>query len=225
MFSKKCSDCENDIKDDFDFCPFCGNDLKSEYDKEDYGFLGKNDVVKEETFEPHNSFMDKMFNSALKLLEKQMKNLNKEMMKDPNLRERIPNPHRANNPQGDLNVQFFVNGKKVFPSQVNHRKDRHVRRKPFKINNRLISEKIKKHSDLPKEEPQSRLSRASDKIIYDLYVPGVRSMDDVLINQLESSIEIKALSKDKIYKKNINLKLPILRCDLNKDFLKIELGH
>ena len=37
------------------------------------------------------------------------------------------------------------------------------------------------------------------------------------------SVEIKALSKDKVYSKNLNINLPILRYHLVKDNLIIEM--
>ena len=52
---------------------------------------------------------------------------------------------------------------------------------------------------------------------------GVVDVEDVLINQLENSIEIKALSKDKVYSKTLNINLPILSYELEKGNLILEL--
>ena len=49
------------------------------------------------------------------------------------------------------------------------------------------------------------------------------TIDDVFINQLENSIEIKALSKDKVYSKILNVNLPILRYRLSNGNLILEL--
>ena len=72
MFSKKCPNCNSKIKDNFEFCPSCGNDLRSGYDKDDYGLLGKNDFIEEqpEITTLGDKFIEKIFNSATKLLEK-----------------------------------------------------------------------------------------------------------------------------------------------------------
>ena len=94
---------------------------------------------------------------------------------------------------------------------------------PVKVNNSVSKDKLKKFAKLPKMEPRSRIKRLSDKVIYELVVPGVESIEDVLINQLESSIEVKVLSKDKVYSKNININLPILRYHLVDDNLIIEM--
>ena len=76
---------------------------------------------------------------------------------------------------------------------------------------------------MPKEEPKSKIRRLSDRVIYELIVPGVDSIEDVLVIQLENSLEIKALSKDKIYSKNLNINLPILRYQLVNGSLIIEM--
>jgi len=213
MFSTKCPKCENKIKKDYKFCPYCNTNLNSRYDQDDYGFLGKNDLADDTGFA--DTFMDKMFNSAMKMLEKQMRNFQNEMNNSKNNDNRYNN---RNNHTG-LNVQFFVNGEKVFPE-----KQRASHNQPLvKINNHVPKEKLRKFSELPKKEPKSRIKRLSGKIIYELFVPGVETIEDVLINQLENSIEIKALSKDKVYSKNLNINLPILRYQLVDDNLIIEM--
>lgn len=207
MFSKRCSKCESKIKGDFKFCPSCGLDLRSEYEQEDYGMLGRDDVRFEDQMSFSDSFMEKMFNSAMKVLEKQMKNLGNEMNNQKG--------QKKNNP--GLNVQFFVNGEKISS-------DGEIKtEEPIKINNNISKDKIKKLSELPRYEPKSKIKRISDKVIYELVVPGVNSIDDVLINQLESSVEIKALSKDKVYLKNLNVNLPILKYQLVNNSLIIEM--
>ena len=208
MFSKRCFKCENKIGRDSNFCPSCGFDLKGKYEQEDYGMLGKNDISLEEDKRSPDNFMEKIFNSAMRVLEKQMQNLNNEI-NDPNKKKYQSNPR--------LNVQFFVNGQKVLNDNANQIQQ------PVKIINNMSKDKLKKFSELPKTEPKSRIKRLSDKIIYELIVPAVDSINDVLINQLESSIEVKALSKDVVYSKNLNINLPILRYQLIKDNLVIEM--
>ena len=208
MFSKRCSRCESKINNENRFCPSCGLNLKKKYEEEDYGMLGINDSIFEEQMNFSDNFMEKMINSAMKIFEKQIKNINNE----------INNPKsnkQQNNP--GLNVQFFVNGEKVFSDNEMQNQQ------PIKIKNTISKEKLKKFSKLPKTEPKSKIKRLSNKIIYELIVPGVDNIEDVLINQLENSVEIKALSKDKVYSKNLNINLPILRYHLVKDNLIIEM--
>ena len=166
---------------------------------------GKNDSDDSMNFT--DKFMEKMFNSAMKVIEKQMKNFDNEIKNNRS-------KNMQNNPA--LNVQFFVNGERVFG-------DNDVGSRTIKINNNMSKEKLKRFSDLPKEEPKSKIRRLSDRVIYELIVPGVDSIEDVLVIQLENSLEIKALSKDKIYSKNLNINLPILRYQLVNGSLIIEM--
>lgn len=229
MFSKKCSKCKNKISKAYDFCPYCRNNLSSQNDKEDYGFLGKNDFIERELFpELDNSFMDKMLNNAFKMaekmLEKQMKVMSEEMMENQS-KPRMPN--NISNIPGNVDVQFFVNGKRVFPQIPNQiqeqRQTIHSEQiRPIKAK-KISEEKAEKFSKLPKKEPKSRVRRLSGKIIYELEVPGVKDINDVLVNQLENSIEIKALGKDKVYSKTLNINLPVLNYKLDDDNLVIEL--
>jgi len=207
MFSQRCSRCESKINNENKFCSSCGLDLRSEHENEDFGMLGRDDNVSEDQMSFSDNFMEKMFNSAMKLIEKQMKNLG-------NGADGQKTPKKNN--QG-LNVQFFVNGEKVF------NENDMTPQQPVKITTNLSKEKLKRFSELPKIEPKSKIKRLSDKVIYELVVPGVESIEDVLINQLESSIEVKALSKDKVYSKNLNINLPILRYHLSQDSLIIEM--
>lgn len=205
MFGTKCPGCKEKIKKDFKFCPFCSVNLDSSYDKEDYGFLGKDDFLEDDMGFTDN-FMEKMFNSAMKMLEKQMRNLQNDV-----------NPKPNHNVSPGLNVQFFVNGEKVFPDKQK------MNRPLVKINNNISKEKLKRFAELPKKEPKSRIKRLSGKVIYELFVPGVENVNDVLINQLENSIEIKALSKERVYSKNLNINLPILGYHLVNQSLIIEM--
>jgi HSP20 family molecular chaperone IbpA len=209
MFKKKCNRCGKRTNKSFEFCPFCGTGLKSKFDQDDYGFLGKNDIANE-PLPSGGSFIDRMFNNALKMLEKQMRNLPKD----------FHNPDRFPNMPNNLKVQFFVDGKRVLPENVN-KKFKHPRAR--RVKPVLSDEKKQKFAKLPKKEPPSKVRRLGGKVVYELEIPGVKALEDILINQLENSIEIKALSNDKVYYKTLNINLPILRYQLNKGNLILEL--
>jgi len=222
MFGKKCTRCGNKIKKDFKFCPSCSLNLSSKHDQEDYGFLGRDDFVGDTMGEAMpitgftDTFMDKMFNSAMKMLEKQMRNIQGEMNNPRQNRSHHPGSHPG------LNVQFFVNGKKVFPDGLRRQVNRNEQ-EPANMQNNISKEKLEKFADLPRVEPKTKMKRLSGKVIYELAVPGVKDINDILINQLENSIEIKALSKKKVYSKNLNVKLPILGYGLKGDSLVVEM--
>ncbi len=103
------------------------------------------------------------------------------------------------------------------------------RLKPEKINenfkqNIFTKEKIKKFANLKKEEPKTEIRRLSNKVIYEIEMPGVKTMEDVSILKLESGIEIKAVSKEKAYIKTIQINLPIEKYNLSEGKLILELG-
>jgi hypothetical protein len=217
MFSKKCPRCRNKVKKNYDFCPFCSFDLRAKYDKEDFGMIGKNDFI--DNLNPvknsGGSFMEKMLNNAMKELPAMMRMIEKQMNEQNVPRENFNSQKMPNN----LNIHFFVNGKKILP--VNQEiKPSHI---PIKIKNKLSEDKKEKIAKLPREEPISRVRRMSGKVIYELAIPGVENIEDVLINRLENSIEIKAISEDKVYSKILNVKLPIIGYKLNEGNLVLEL--
>ncbi len=212
MFNKKCSRCNNNIKKNYEFCPFCGN--RFVYNKEDYGILGKNDLIDEQTLPNFGgSFIEKIFAQTMKIMEKQMRNLAQNMNQESRRA-----PINENNP--NVHMQFFVNGKRVFP------KDNHQMQEPQPQKVKVIKmpeEKLQKFAKLKRIEPNSTMKRFGQKIIYEFEVPGVNDLEDILINRLESSIEIKALAEDVSYSKVINVNLPILRYGLNNGNLILEL--
>ena len=140
----------------------------------------------------------------MKMTEKMMKNMHEQPKE---------------NCDNSMDIQFFVNGKKVFPET----KARQQTQKPVRIENEISPQKAERIAKLPRKEPKTKMKRLGEKLIYEISVPGVEDIEDILINQLENSIEIKAISKNKVYSKNLNLNLPILRYSLNKGNLILEL--
>jgi len=215
MFNKKCPKCNKKVNKAHKFCHSCGNNLnsESEYEKEDYGILGKNDFIEEnsKTFSPHSLFFDKLFSNAIKMLEKQLKDFPERKREEQDFSKKIPN---------NLRVQFFVNGKKMPEKQI-YQQERKI--EPVIKQGKIDSEKIKQISKLPRKEAKSKIRRLAGKMIYELKVPGVEDINNIIINKLENSIEVKAIAKNKVYFKTINLNLPILRYGLLKDDLILEL--
>ena len=83
---------------------------------------------------------------------------------------------------------------------------------------------LKKATNIAKEEPLTSIKRLSDKVIYEIEIPGVKSIEDISITKLENSIEIKALAKDRLYFKLIPINLPITNYNLSKGKLVLELA-
>jgi len=215
MFKKRCPKCEKKIEKSYDFCPYCGRNLKSRYDEEDYGFLGKNDFINKDTNSMLNiggSFLDKMINNAMKMIEKQMQEIPNSF--EQNIK-RAPSKMPSN-----MRIRFMVNGREIPIVQADEPQKQQIQN-PKKIN--LSEEQKKQLAKLPRKEPKTTMKRLSGKLVYELAVPGVNNIQDIIINKLENSIEIKAISKNKVYSKNLNVNLPISRYSLDNENIILEL--
>jgi hypothetical protein len=211
---KKCPRCNRKNKPSFDFCPHCGNQLNKNMNR-DYGMLGKTDSVNQLDLLSKSLFgsgmLGKMLGGTMKMLEKEMRNMQNNAQPNPNI-------------QPQTNFQMFVNGKPVNMGKAPQRQEpiKELKEKPSTY---LSKEKNKEFAKLPLKEPTTNLKRLSDKIIYELKMPGVKSLDDTSIVRLENSIEVKALSKTKAYSKIINIGLPIIDYELEKGILSLELKN
>jgi hypothetical protein len=214
MFKKKCSKCKNKIEKGFDFCPYCGMNLKKPNDH--YGLLGNND---EEPLaqDPFDLPVEKLLGKMIKSFD------------IPSMMRQLEQGTNTNNPNNNLNkngspfppgmkIKFAINGKEV---DLNPQPQKN-KIAPKKIIKTMSEDNAKKFAELPRKEPASKMKRLSNKIVYELETPGVENLGDVVINKLETSIEIKALSKDKVYTKTLNIDLPIIRYGLNKGNLILE---
>lgn len=209
MFGKKeCSRCGERANGKSNFCPSCGVPFSGKNSKKsDLGMLGDSD---EQEMEIANSLfggfggkmMGKMLESAMKMLEKEMQ---KEMRKS----------------KPKTNLQLFVNGKKV--DLGNYAQDNPAEEEEISIE-KLPNSDLKGFSDLKKKEPSTNIRRLSNKVIYEVEMPGIDSEKDLSIVKLENSIEIKAMSKNKAYKKIIPIGLPIKSYNISKGKLVLELG-
>tara|TARA_Y100000310_G_scaffold342156_1_gene444024 strand:+ start:2005 stop:2661 length:657 start_codon:yes stop_codon:yes gene_type:complete len=215
MFGKRdCKNCGEKVGKNYRFCPHCGNHANKKSKKENLGMLGENDF-EQEFGNISNSFfggmggkmMGKMFESAMKILEKEMQ---KEMKK--NSRQ-----------QPKTNFQIFINGEKV-NLDSGHSLNRKIERPVKEITmEKLPRGNLKGFSTLRKKEPKTEIRRFSDRVIYEVYMPGVKSLKDVSVMNFENHIEIKATSKDKAYIKRIPIALPITNYEFSKGKLVLEL--
>ena len=213
MFKKRtCKNCGEKINENYKFCPHCGSTY-NDFDEGQWGMLGKNDLIPE-IHQPSNllgglnqGMLGKMFNSAMRVLEKEMQ---KEMKDAKNL------PHRTN-------MRLMVNGKEIPLNNLN-KKEIPEKKLKTKIPNQFSEESSKKFSKLPKQEPKTNIRRLSNKVIYEIEMPDVKSSKDISIIKLESSIEIKAIGKNHAYLKRIPINLPIIDYIFSKEKLTLELG-
>ncbi len=231
MFKKRrCYNCGNKVNGNYDFCPYCGTPLHKNK-KEDWGLLGKKDLGSDfDAFDAFNKMnfypgMNTIFNSLLKNLTKQLKDLNIENDKGKNLPEQKDKRIKKGI---SIHISTFGNNPpKIILNSIGDKNliPQHSLEKKGKLPRGISKEKIRKISELPKEEPQTNIRRLGDRVIYEINLPGVKSVDDILITKLESSIEIKALAKNKSYSKLIPINLHIMDYNFSKEKLILELGE
>ncbi len=226
MFNKKkCGKCGKGISNDYDFCPYCGNQLRNlfEENSEDWGLLGKNDFNQEGIKLPMG--FNTLFNSLLKNLNKQIDEF-EDMKEEKTMKKR----------KGGIGISIYTSGNKPPKIKVTSfgnlpqfkEKEKKIKESMKKTIN-LPQISSKKFSGLEKKEPETNIRRLSNKIVYEIEMPEVKSIKDVSINQLESSIEIKALAtprgkkKRYVYYKIIPVNLPIRKYNLSKEKLVLEL--
>jgi len=155
-----------------------------------------------------NNMLNKMIGSVMKMLEKEME---KEIKRKDN--------------QPKTNFQLFINGKKLNFNDSRNQPQENKREKIREIFlNQFSQNNIKKFSNLPRVEPTTNIRRLSDKVIYEILMPGIKSIKDISIIKLENSIELKAISKNKAYFKLIPINLPITNYGILKERLILEFG-
>ena len=215
MFGKKkCSQCGEKVNKDYSFCPYCKNQLEKIKDERDFGMLGKNDLS--EFMNDGNirlpSGINTIFNSLLKNLSKQMNELETtERQKGSKVKRKgigISIYAPGDRPP-EIKVTSYGN-----PEEQRDKKERKIK---------LPNTNSTKFAGLPKAEPKTSIRRFSDKVIYEIDLPGVKSIADISISQLENSIEVKALGKEKVYQKIIPISLPIKKYDFSRKKLVLEL--
>ena len=212
MFGKrKCKSCGEKMSEKYTFCPHCGNSSIKK-SKEDFGMLGKNDLANDLTNFSNSIFggigskiIGKMFENAMKIIEKEMK---KEMKKNG----------QDENPK--TNFQLFINGEKI-NNLENSNNGKIKQKKEIAQFPRNI---LKSFSSLPQKDPKTNIRRFSDKVVYEINLPGVKSLKDISIIKLESNVEVKAISKNKAYQKMIPINYPITDYNLSKGKLVLEFG-
>ena len=209
MFKKNCKKCGERISYKHNFCEFCGGSQKKAYNQEDWGMLGKDDMesnFQEPFFRGFNSgILNRMIGSAMKMLEKEMQ---REMSQT--------------SPPPRTNIKLMINGKEINLNNLKNQ-GRKLEETKEKFIDNFSKKNLERFSKLPKKEPLTNIKRFSDKIVYEIYLPGIKSMKDVSIVKLENSIEIKAVVKNKAYFKLIPINLPIKDYNLEKGKLILEL--
>ena len=185
MFKKNCPSCAKKIDKKFSYCPYCGMSFKKAKEERDFGMIGVDDF--EENFQAPEVKMpfglDKIMNSLVKQLEKQMSGMD----------------DSAGMPKG-FRIQISTGKPQVKQVQEKRVAERII----------ISEEEFERRKKLPIEDAESKIRRIGEGIVYEISVPGVKSKQDIMITKLENSIEVKAYSTDKCYVKAIPLNVEIV---------------
>ncbi len=202
MFKRKCPSCAKKIERQFSYCPYCGSSFKVEQEQKDFGMLGQDDSnerVQEELKLPFG--VEKIMNSLVKQLEKQMDGVNF------GNGQGIPKGIKIQIARGVPQMGQIVSG-------VPQRR---------KILSNVSEEEAKRRVGLPSVEVESKVRRIADTIVYEIEAPGVQRKEDVVLTELATGLEIKAYSKDKCYVKFIPLKVEVIKYHIEKEKVIVEL--
>lgn len=251
MFWKKtCNKCGKKVEKGFSYCPHCGSPLEDrEKEQRDYGFLGKGDDIDIFRNSLNNEIklplgFNMVFKKLVREMDKQFRELDREIGKEKIRKMPIEKTKMPFMRQGGISINISsgegapVIKVKSFgdipefremaaqikpgykPSYEEEEKDRKT-----KIKQPISEEKAKELAKLPRQEAESKVRRLSGKVIYEIELPGVKNIKDVIVNQLENSIEVKAFAKDKAYFKFLPVSLPLLNYKLEDNKLILELGE
>ncbi|MEA3329595.1 MAG: hypothetical protein U9Q06_02515 [Nanoarchaeota archaeon] len=216
MFKKnKCARCGKTVAKDFGFCPSCGSKL-GEGEKGDYGMLGKNDFDESEVKLPFG--LGAMIRPLMRELTRQMSELDKELKQDAK-------PQGKDMKRTGFSLHFSTPGQKPIkietgtPVSQLSKPVRKVLRLP-----KISSSLSKKFKKLKKVEPDANVRRLSNTVVYELGLPGVESLTEINISQLENAIEVKAMSDNCAYEKEIDIDLPLVNYNFEDSLLVLEFG-
>lgn len=221
MFRRKitCAQCGTRIERGFGYCPFCGAKIEK---KKSSGWL-------DEPLDFSELGTRLPFGSLFKEIDKHLREFDQTLL--PKKIEKSEKKERPFVRSGGISISISSTGGepiiRVKPigfgfgkPMLKEAEAREISIKP--PTKRLSKQQEEKLAKLPQTEPSTKVRRLTDKIIYEIDLPGVQEKD-IIVNKLQNSIEIKAFTKDKAFFKLIPIALPILRHRLEKGKLILEL--
>jgi len=209
---KKCPKCGYEVDEKWEFCPMCGYPLKEKYREERFF---------EDIFD---------FDSITRRIEKEFEEFDKLFKMDfKPLKFKIPESgvsgisitiHSGTGMKPRIEVKTYGNMKKYEPE---------IKRKLGLAETEKVKEiETTEEYTPPKitEEPEAKIKNLGEKFVVEIDLPEVEKEEDIKIQALEQSLEIRARAKDKLYFKL----LPITGRVVKKEFkngkliLEIERG-
>ena len=229
MFKIKCTGCGDKISKNYKFCPKCGTYIEGSTEKKikdskDYGMIGTIDedarMIRNENI---NNIklplgLNNIFNKLMKEMEKNFRELDKNMSHE--IKEKTPAKAKSGI---SISITTGQDGEpRVKIKKYGDEAKKEVREMEIE-EAELSPERAKELSKLPRAEAKTNVRRLSEKIVYEIEIPGVKRMEDIIIRRLENGIEIKAYSEKKAYYKTIPADYLITNYSLKKGMLTLEL--
>lgn len=248
MFNKTKCVCGKRISKKLNYCSYCGTAVselaqlkKEEKLRKDATDAILKDVEKSFGIPSIMHFPFKqLVNKLSKDIEKQFREFDQELVREPNIK--VPKGAKKEEKKiiqdgkqvGDMQSFSFPGGFSVqiklggptqnFSSDIAREEIMEKEKKlPTSATKKFSKEEQDKLSKLPREEPATKVRRLSNKVVYEIELPGVKDKKDIILNRLQNSIEIKAISKDKAYFKLIPVSMPVKDWKLEKEKLILEL--
>lgn len=235
--------CGKNIDSSYSYCPFCGSPLRPEEERRPKEPDNLFDALDDQFKMP---FLFKFpMRKLVKEIEQQFREMDKALQQGKEEKAKIkmqPMPMHPISSQGIsisiggspdgrpvIRVKKFGPGADQIRKRIINEKNKEIEtqsQNKMSVKKELTKaekEKLKQFAKLPREEPKTNIRRLSDRIIYEILVPGIKDKRNIIINKLPNSIEIKAFTKNKAYFKLIPLGLPITKHYLEKDKLILEL--
>ncbi|MFH1248676.1 MAG: hypothetical protein V1660_00815 [archaeon] len=236
MFEKRCNNCKNKVSRKFPFCPYCGISQK---EKKNEGLLDnieeemaaiQNPAFKEieaitENISKSMGFpLNHIFKKLTNEIGQQLREADKDFLsrKDISKLGEAEKREQGSIPKG-ISIQIRIGGGMPSHPQMQPGYQNQTPVKNIIASKNLTQKQKEKSSKLPREEPETKVRRLTDKVIYEISIPGVKSIKDIAVIKLDNSIEIKAISKDRAYFKFLPISLPLLKYYLKEGSLFLEL--
>ena len=202
----KCYSCDSAINEKYSFCPWCGNpQFDPEQELRDFGMLGRRDTTDE------NKFKQQFISSDITIIEKLMGSLMNNFIK--NIDKQFRDMEKTNISQMPNSIKIKIG---MSPQQTKRGSQQSI------LQRKITEDQMSKMEGLPRTTAKTNIKRLSDKVIYELFTPGIISPQDVFVSKIESGYEIKAIGEKKVYVNSLPINLPLHRFSIDNDKLIIE---
>ena len=236
-----CRQCSFAVNKKWEFCPNCGEDLNEK-------------AMPQKVINPFSAFGNfggiGIFDQIFKQMEKQMRDLDREFSQTSTNVQHQPRGFKIINPRGGgISISIIQSGQ--HPPQINVHTSGEFRQMEPEIKRGLgvaegggrnpsvfhggqalahapRQEKFETKLSSIKEtaEPETEIKKTDGKISYTITLPDVKKVDDIQIKRLPNSVEIRAVSGNKMYFKLFEApqNLGIVEKSFKSGVLKIVLG-